>query len=528
MRKKLIRRRIKTLRRPVRRRNAAYTAAYLEALRSWVEDETSIDLGETDEEQYAKLVEIATYLDDELNARLSNYQDANELGDAISDQFYEEEDLLDFMFRLNEHFTPRSESDAPSFVDSDEVQYSEEIASTRTPSSSVSGFSSSSMSEEQEEPSVKKKKSESKSESTSKSSSQSEELSELSAGDLDELAQLFAEEEEEASTAAPPPPPKKDKVKERSAETKEKTTKKASAASGFARTKTSTAGTTTSTKSSSEETIGKDPFGTGEAKVSYEMTEYDRLRLLRFGARDKKVRTELAPFFMFLQLKERSYPLPTVAGWLTALSGSDIQLPFSLDFRTERFRQNAFVLFRPSNGTSQLYLPSFNPIQQLSKSTRVKAKDYYWTPSLEFISRPELSEKDLFSLVPTQVYKDTDVPNSVISSHRIGSPNPLNAQSRLSWYQMIHGYIGTDNLNTPFRKKGKTDKFSAFGILVFVDDSETPNDMKLRLVDYIPSPRPGVRQYLESVPQRGMIRPNPRRTKGLPKKRKVLIVRKKR
>ena len=240
------------------------------------------------------------------------------------------------------------------------------------------------------------------------------------------------------------------------------------------------------------------------------MTEYDRLRLNRFKSRSLRVRAELAPFFFFLQLRQRSYPLPTVKGWLQALQESDITLPFPLDFRTEQFRQNAFVLFRPSNGTTQLYLPSFNPISKLNKRSRVKARDTYWTPSLEFISRPEFTQKDLISLVPSEVYmgkrtvagkEETLVPSTIMNSHQIGSPNPLNSQSKLSWYQMLHGYVGVDNLNTPFRKKGKTDKFSAFGVLIFVDDSERPNEMKLRLVDYIPSPRPSYKQYLGELTQ---------------------------
>ena len=272
------------------------------------------------------------------------------------------------------------------------------------------------------------------------------------------------------------------------------------------------------------------------------LSPYDELRLRRFKGRSKKVQTELAPFFMFLQLHERSYPLPTVKGWVDALQREQETtikgLPFSLDPLSVSFRENAFVLYRVSNGTTQLFLPSMNPVKvtgrrHIPKGGKPESQwPNYYTPSLELISRPDLSQEQRLSLLPKEVYAGTDVALTVKDSHRIGAPDPMNPQSNLSWYQMLFGYLGTNNMNTVFRKRGKTDKFQAFGICLFIDRSESDSDMKIDFVEYIPSPKPSFRNFLADAPVRGMIRPNPRKRKNTrrkgAKKRKVLIVRKRR
>ena len=137
----------------------------------------------------------------------------------------------------------------------------------------------------------------------------------------------------------------------------------------------------------------------------YELSAYDELRLRRFKGRSKKVRTELARFFMFLQLHERSYPLPTVAGWVDALKrgqSEGMAVPFSLDPLSVSFRENAFVLYRVSNGTTQLFLPSMNPVKvtgkkHIPKRLTTRSPNYY-TPSLELISRPDLGQEARLSL----------------------------------------------------------------------------------------------------------------------------------
>ena len=73
-----------------------------------------------------------------------------------------------------------------------------------------------------------------------------------------------------------------------------------------------------SAKASSSQTASLE-FDLPDSDDRYKLSPYDELRLRRFKGRSKKVRTELAPFFMFLQLHERSYPLPTVKGWVDAL-----------------------------------------------------------------------------------------------------------------------------------------------------------------------------------------------------------------
>ena len=501
-----IRRKRKAIR---RRRNAPYPTVVLQAMGDWIEQTfTDVELPEDDKDRLTALSAAVEFMRKTYIPRVVTAKDEDTILDLLQDEGIDFDDLPDIGVDLN-----------------DAIQ--DALAEEASSSSSSSSVSSEDVEEELSSASVSVELSEDlPSETGPQSASQEADLDDLQ-GLLSELDALSDEEEEE-----PQPEPKKPKRKVVDSEKKEeKSTQRTKEQKGS----TFQRGQRSKSASSSEDRTGADPFPQEEElKVSYIMTEYDRLRLNRFGSRSKRVRTELAQFFMFLQLRQRSYPLPTVKGWLTALQESDISLPFPLDFRTEQFRQNAFVLFRPSNGTTQLYLPSFNPISKLNKKSTVRARDTYWTPSLEFISRPELTQKDLISRVPTEVYNDTNVPSTIIKSHQIGSPNPLNPQSKLSWYQMLHGYIGVDNLNTPFRKKGKTDKFSAFGVLIFVDDSERPNEMKLRLVDYIPSPRPSYKQYLGELPKRGMIRPNPKRlvrrknAKALPRKRKVLIVRKRR
>ena len=217
---------------------------------------------------------------------------------------------------------------------------------------------------------------------------------------------------------------------------------------------------------------------------------------------------------------------------------TDMAVPFSLDPLSVGFRENAFVLYRVSNGTTQLFLPSMNPVKVTGRrhipegGKPASQWPNYYTPSLELISRPDLGQEARIRLLPKEVYADTEVPKDVINNHRIGAPNPTNPQSNLSWYQMLFGYLGTNNMNTVFRKRGKTDKFQAFGICLFIDRSESDADMKIDFVEYIPSPKPSFRNFLADAPARGMIQPNPRKRKNIrrkgAKKRKVLIVRKRR
>lgn len=510
-----IRRKRKAIR---RRRNAPYPTVVLQAMGDWIEQTfTDVELPEDDKDRLTALSAAVEFMRKTYIPRVVTAKDEDTILDLLQDEGIDFDDLPDIGVDLN-----------------DAIQ--DALAEEASSSSSSSSVSSEDVEEELSSASVSVELSEDLPSETGPQSASTE-------ADLEDLQDLFNaldEEEESQSEPQPEPQPRPQRKVVEPKKKEEKSTQRTKEQKGS----TFQRGQRSKSASSSEDRTGADPFPQEEElKVSYIMTEYDRLRLNRFRSRSLRVRAELAPFFFFLQLRQRSYPLPTVKGWLTALQESDISLPFPLDFRTEQFRQNAFVLFRPSNGTTQLYLPSFNPISKLNKKSTVRARDTYWTPSLEFISRPEFTQKDLFSLVPTEVYmgkrkvsgkEETLVPSTIMKSHQIGSPNPLNPQSKLSWYQMLHGYIGVDNLNTPFRKKGKTDKFSAFGVLIFVDDSERPNEMKLRLVDYIPSPRPSYKQYLGELPKRGMIRPNPKRlvrrknAKALPRKRKVLIVRKRR
>lgn len=268
-------------------------------------------------------------------------------------------------------------------------------------------------------------------------------------------------------------------------------------------------------------------------------TAFDLWREKKFRLRSARIQRELGPFFFFLQLDQRTLPLPSVDDWIDAIrKGADVfkeggsfitpsGKAFPTDYKDSSFRQNAFLYVRNQNtvdAPTQMYLPSQNPVAYRTKKREGGSE--HWVPSLEFISRPDLSPKWTWPKHFLQPGSKWGLPEANVDDNtKIGGDSYRDSpHGNRSWYQMLHNYM------VVLREKGRTGKFGAYGVLIFEEVEGKPV-----LKAYIPPTIPsfielGIKsaQQMRLPSKQEMQMQNPRRrrrTNGRPK-RVIKIVRK--
>jgi hypothetical protein len=268
-------------------------------------------------------------------------------------------------------------------------------------------------------------------------------------------------------------------------------------------------------------------------------TAFDLWREKKFKLRSARIQKELGPFFFFLQLNARTLPLPSADEWIKAIKDGEKVFKqdgewltpsgeaFPLDYGKLAFRQNAFLYVRNQNtvdAPTQMYLPSQNPVAYETKKRKGGPK--HWVPSLEFISRPDLSPDWTWPKHFLQSGAKWGLPEAnVTGSTKIGGDNYRESpHGNRSWYQMLHNYM------VVLREKGRTGKFGAYGVLIFEEVQGKPV-----LKAYIPPQMPsflqlGIKsaQQMRLPSKAEMQKQNPRRRRRVNSrpKRVIKIVRK--
>jgi hypothetical protein len=265
------------------------------------------------------------------------------------------------------------------------------------------------------------------------------------------------------------------------------------------------------------------------------MSAFDRYRLEKLRTRSPRIQRQLGQFVLFLQMSQRTLPLPTVKAWEDAIKkgagaieagGGNIPP----DYKAPAFRNNIFVYFRryPMN-PSQMYVPSLYPAAYISKKDR-RAQQYgatipkqglAWSPSLELISREDLHPASLWpeALAKEGKRADWDLPSglSTWEDMRVGFPNFENRNANMSWYQLLFGYIGADRVKSPWRNRARSGKYDAYGVLFFEESS----DGRPVLVKYFPPPRKAL--YAYKPPALDTIKKNPRVKSSVRRKSRLIF-----
>ena len=276
-----------------------------------------------------------------------------------------------------------------------------------------------------------------------------------------------------------------------------------------------------------------------KAKRDFEKgTAFDRWREKKFRLRSARIQKELGPFFFFLQMDKRTLPLPSVDDWSKALKAGqgvfkengEFITPsgeaFPTDFKEDAYRRNVFLYVRNRNtflAPTQMFIPSQNPTAY--RTRRRESKEPHWVPSLEFISRPDISSEYTWPTDFVKIGEKWGLPSSFITATTlvVGDAFEDSPYANQSWYQMLHNYMNT------FREKGRTGKFGAYGVLIFEEENGKPV-LKAYFPPQIPSfTQLGIKgaQQMRLPSKSEMKRKNPKRRisrKG--PKRVIKIVRK--
>ena len=242
-------------------------------------------------------------------------------------------------------------------------------------------------------------------------------------------------------------------------------------------------------------------FSVAEGKraglTPFQWTPYDEWRLKKFNLRSPRIKEELGRYFFFLQLDQRTKPIPTVPDWTTAVNEGAALLPPEWNKTYKRgkkeksdnpFGNNFFVYVRGLNYfdlPTQLYIPSRYPMVRKVGRKNVQ----WWSPSMEFISRLERGASALTNftwpmkevsgvgkLVGLKFGTEALANTAIVKmgkgeeAKRWGRPQRDKVDPwTTSWYQMLYNYIP----NT-LRRKTRTGKFGAYGILVFAEEEGKP------------------------------------------------------
>ena len=299
-----------------------------------------------------------------------------------------------------------------------------------------------------------------------------------------------------------------------------------------------------------KKTVAEKGFSVAEGKrtglTPFQWTPYDEWRLKKFNLRSPRIKEELGRYFFFLQLDQRTKPIPSVADWTAAVNKGVALLPPKWNQTYKRgkkspsenpFGNNFFVYLRGLDYfdlPTQLYIPSRYPMVRKEGRKNVQ----WWSPSMEFISRLETGASALTNftwpmkevsgvgkLVGLKFGTEALVGAPIVTmgkgeeAKRWGEPKKNQVDPwTTSWYQMLYNYIP----NT-LRRKTRTGKFGAYGILVFAEEGGKPV-----LKQYIP---PTVLNFakLGEVPwaqQSALSNPRRRRRVNSRPKRVIKIVRK--
>ena len=234
---------------------------------------------------------------------------------------------------------------------------------------------------------------------------------------------------------------------------------------------------------------------------TYELSPLEEYRLALFSNRPNSIRETYGPFFLFLQFKRRTLPLPSLEDWLDALGpleGNEIRGDLQWSNPDMRNKIYLYVRRKPEMPT-QMFVPSLNPVR--------RGKKLEFAPVAEFISRDDIVPGLILPqklVAPRFGYPKTDQQAQRIAE-RVGEFN--NPDSVTSWWQMMK-LVGINESRSPWRSR--REKYQAYDVILF----EETEGGKPRIVAYFDSPRQSLRKFSmpskDKLPARAQL-PNPRR-----------------